>query len=300
MTHGRRQTGRSGRPGSGAAPALPVILLAVLAWALPAQTAQTTQTVQTAQTARAGGADASAAADPVTSSDLAALTALVAGADLSGLAEPGAATGDPAEAATPPAPTVIPADAGLIVNEVLADPATDWDGDGTLDAKGDEWIEVRNIGSVPLDLGAFWLRDSSGDTPDLQLSGTADPGEQVVFYGSDSVRWQAANGLSTTGFALNNTGDTVSLLTAVPGSSPVQYQVVSSVAISDHEAEDDRTGGFDLDHAHWLLFDALNPYPGALEPVGTGCPPSPGAENLCGGQVATESATFGAVKAAYR
>lgn len=191
-------------------------------------------------------------------------------------------------------------DPGIIINEILADPATDWDGDGTVDPKGDEWIEIRNIDTVPIDLSDYWLRDSSGETPDLRLSGVADPDEHIVFFGSDAVRWQAANGLSTTGFALNNTGDLVQLLRTVPGTDPIQYEVMFAAIVRDHEAEDDRSAGFALDHAAWLLFDALNPYTGAQEPVGTGCAPSPGADNLCGPQVATEAATFGEVKATYR
>lgn len=191
-------------------------------------------------------------------------------------------------------------DPGIIINEVLADPATDWNGDGTIDAKNDEWIEVRNIDTVPIDLSDYWLRDSSGDVPDLQLSGVVDPGEHQVFTGSDAVAWQAANGLSTTGFALNNTGDLVQLLRTIPGTDPRQYELMFAVSITDHAAEDDRSCGFDTDHIEWLLFDAIFPYPGVQLPVGTGCAPSPGADNLCGDLVASETTTFGTVKATYR
>ena len=191
-------------------------------------------------------------------------------------------------------------DPGIIINEVLADPATDWNGDGVVDAKNDEWIEVRNIDTVPIDLSDYWLRDSSGPTPDLRLSGVADPGECVVFFGSDAAAWQAANHLVAAGFALNNTGDLVELLRTIPGTDPVQYELMFAVSVQDHAAEDDRSSGFDTAHIEWLLFDALNPYPGAVEPVGSGCAPSPGAGNLCGGQVATDAASFGEVKATYR
>jgi hypothetical protein len=160
---------------------------------------------------------------------------------------------------------------------VLADPAIDWNGDGAVDAKNDEWIEIRNIDTVPIDLSQYWLRDSSGDTPDLRLSGVADPDEHIVLFGSDSVAWQAANGLSQTGFALNNTGDLVQLLRTIPGTDPVQYELMFAVSIYDHGAEDDRSCGFDTAHVEWLLFDVLNPYPGVVEPVGSGCAPSPGA-----------------------
>jgi len=191
-------------------------------------------------------------------------------------------------------------DPGIIINEVLADPATDWNGDGAVDAKNDEWIEVRNIDTVPIDLADYWLRDSSGDTPDLRLSGRLDPGECAVFFGSQAAAWQTANGLVAAGFALNNTGDLVQLLRTIPGTDPRQLELMFAVSIYDHAAEDDRSCGFDTDHIEWLLFDAMFPYPGAQEPVGTGCAPSPGAENLCGDEVATEAASFGEVKATYR
>jgi hypothetical protein len=191
-------------------------------------------------------------------------------------------------------------DPWIIINEVLADPASDWNKDGVVDAKGDEWIELRNVSTMPLDLGTYFLRDGSGDTPDLQLSGTIDPDEHAIWFGSDSVAWQAANGLSTTGFALNNTGDVVQLVRSIPGTSPVQYELVFAVAISDHEADDDRSSGFDWLRTSWQLFDAMFPYTGALVPVGTGCAPSPTAPNQCGGNVPTESASFGTLKATYR
>ena len=191
-------------------------------------------------------------------------------------------------------------DPWLIINEVLADPATDWNKDGVVDAKGDEWIELRNVSTMPLDVGTYYLRDGSGETPDLQLSGTIDPDEHVILFGSDSVAWQAANGLSTTGFALNNTGDTVQLVRAITGTSPVQYELVHAVAISDHEADDDRSSGFDWTHTVWQLFDGIFPYTGSLTPASTGCPPSPAAPNQCGSQVPTEAASFGSLKATYR
>lgn len=191
-------------------------------------------------------------------------------------------------------------DPGIIINEVLADPATDWNGDGAVDAKNDEWIEVRNIDTVPIDLSDYWLRDSSGETPDLRLWGVADPGECVVFFGSDSAAWQAANHLVAAGFALNNTGDLVQLLRTIPGTDPVQYELMFAVSVQDHVAEDDRSAGFDEAHVEWLLFDALNPYPGAVDPVSSGCAPSPGAGNICGGEVAEQTVPFGAVKAAFR
>lgn len=33
------------------------------------------------------------------------------------------------------------------INELLADPVTDWDGDASVGSKTDEWLEIVNIGS---------------------------------------------------------------------------------------------------------------------------------------------------------
>jgi len=188
----------------------------------------------------------------------------------------------------------------IIVNEILADPASDWDGDGVVDAKLDEWIEVMNVTDAPIDLGGWFYMDQTGDTPDLQLWGVLDPGEQAVFYGSDAVAWQAANGVTTAGLSLNNTGDWAQLYRAYEGPDGPALELMFVGAYKDHEAEDDRSCGFRTDQSDWILFDALNPYGGSLEPVGTGCAPSPGAPNVCDEQVPAETASFGSVKANYR
>ena len=186
----------------------------------------------------------------------------------------------------------------IILNEILADPATDWDGDGTVDFKNDEWIEVMNVGPDVIDLATYWLRDDTGDEPHLQLYGLINPGEVAVFYGSESVAWQAAQGVSTVGFSLNNSGDVVRLLRTIPGSAELELMFVAHY--EDHMAEDDRSSGFNLNLYDWDLFDAMLPYTGTLLPAGNGCAPTPGAPNICPAPVANEAASFGAVKAIFR
>ena len=186
----------------------------------------------------------------------------------------------------------------LIINEILADPASDWDGDGTIDFKGDEWIEVINVGDTTIDLSTYWLRDDTGTENHLQLSGMLPRGEVAVFYGSQAVAWQASQGLSTTGFSLNNDGDVVRLLRTIPGSPDFELMYVAHY--EDHLAEDDRSCGWNFDMNDWELFDALLPYTGSLVPGGNGCAPTPGLPNICTSQVATEALTYGAVKAMYR
>lgn len=187
------------------------------------------------------------------------------------------------------------------INEVLADPASDWDGDGTVDFKGDEWIEIQNNGPEAVDLSVYFLRDALGEEPDFRLFGILETGATAVFYGSDAVAWQAEMGMTTTGLSFNNSGDLIQLLRVyLTSEGDPAFELMFVVAYDDHEAEDDRSCGFNPDASDWILFDALNPYGGSSEPVGTGCAPSPGVLNLCGGQVAVEDRSFGQVKAIFR
>ena len=188
----------------------------------------------------------------------------------------------------------------LVINEVLADPASDWDGDGGVDFKGDEWIEVLNNSTQPIDLSDYYLRDDLGEEPHLRLSGVVDPGETAVFYGSQAVAWQQDMGMTTSGFSLNNGGDFVHLLRTFPGPEGPEFELMFAISYDDHEAEDDRSCGFNTDMDAWILFDAINPYGGDQEPVGTGCSPSPGEPNTCQGQVAVEGRSFGGVKVIFR
>lgn len=193
-----------------------------------------------------------------------------------------------------------PVQGQVVINEILADPASDWDGNGVVDTREDEWIEIINRGAGTVDLADYWVRDEAVDTPRMQLGGTLEPGAVAVFFGSDAVAWQEATGLSGSGLSLNNAGDQVVLLRTVPGSEPLATEAVDTVTYPDHTADDDRSCGWDTLGGEWLLFDGLAPYGGELDPVGTGCPPTPGEVNLCHGEVAAETVNFGSAKARYR
>ncbi len=194
----------------------------------------------------------------------------------------------------------LPAQADLIINEVLGDPARDWDGDGELSYRDDEWVEILNTGPRVVDLGDYWLRDDHGSAPHIQLSGLLDAGEVRVVYGSDAVAWQQANGRPILGLSVNNTGDVIELLQTVPGTTEPFLEVVDRVAVRDHEVENDRSSGRHPDSGEWILFDALNPYEGSEEPGSTACEPSPGLANQCTSNTATERETWDAVKSRYR
>ena len=193
---------------------------------------------------------------------------------------------------------VRPAPAAVLLSEILADPASDWNGNGAVDSRDDEWVEVLNTGPAAVDLSGYYLRDALGAEPHLGLSGLLAPGEAAVFYGSAAAAWQAAAGLSVSGLSLNNTGDTVELWYGDP--RVAGSQLVDAYIFADHEAEDDRASGRILGDGAWALFDGLHPYGGALLPQGTGCVPTPGVRNPCQGRVPVEPESWGALKARYR
>ena len=99
---------------------------------------------------------------------------------------------------------------GALLNEVMADPASDWDGDGAYNYEDDEWVEIYNPGPEPLDLTGWFLGDQDGGFV-YGFAGTVDPGDVRVVYGSEAEAWEAENGQSTTGLRLGNDGDTVTL-----------------------------------------------------------------------------------------
>ncbi len=158
---------------------------------------------------------------------------------------------------------------GIRLNEILAGPARDWDGDGIYDAKGDEWVEIQNVSAVPLPLDDLRLTDADR-TVRYALSGALAPGALRLVLGSEAVAWQRSLGLSASGLSLNNSGDTVFLL-RVTG---VDTTVVDMHGYGSIEGGSDRSVGHaSTGSEDWILFDALNRYTGSGTPTGTGCAP---------------------------
>lgn len=185
--------------------------------------------------------------------------------------------------------------AQIKLNEILADPASDWDNDGSVSSKLDEWVEVINTGTSTVDLAAYRITDASAGTEfRFELSGTLPPGETRVFYGSEVVAWQGANGVSTYGLSLNNSGDTVYLY-RIAGADT---SVADSYGYATQQVQDDRAVGRLPDgDASWVIFDALNPYSGDDYTVASGCRPSPGTKAGCPSPA--ELSSWGRVKAQY-
>jgi hypothetical protein len=192
-----------------------------------------------------------------------------------------------------------PGTCGPLLNEMMADPARDWDGDGAYSYRNDEWVEIVNPGPGALALDGYFLADETGGFV-YGFTGTLAAGAVQVVYGTQSVAWEAANGESATGLRLGNDGDTVQLLQRV-GASTV---VVDSYTYNTYEAEDDRSSGRTPDGSEtWALFDGLNVYSGSVSPQGNGLSPTPGERNDGGSgdppPTPSEEKTWGHVKALY-
>ena len=93
----------------------------------------------------------------------------------------------------------------VVINEYLANPDSDWDGDGELSANGDEFIELYNPTDAEVDISG-WQID---DVADRGSSSYTIPEGTVL----GSKRFLTLYG-SVTGVKLNNKGDEVRLLDA--------------------------------------------------------------------------------------
>ena len=183
---------------------------------------------------------------------------------------------------------------GLRLNEILAGPARDWDGDGLYDARSDEWVEVQNVGAGAIALDEYRLTDADR-TVRFSFDGTLAPGEVRLVTGSAAVAWQRSLGLSTAGLSLNNAGDTIYLLRVLgTDTTAVDLHAYGSI-----EGGSDRSVGHaNTQSEDWILFDSLNRYTGSGPPAGTGCLPTPGGVNGCTTDVT--STTWGAIKRLYK
>jgi len=177
------------------------------------------------------------------------------------------------------------------INEILADPGFDWNGDGSIQFKEDEWVEIVNVGATAVALDSLRLSDGGTVAFRYGFTGSIDPGQVRIVFGSDSVTWEAANGLGSAGLSLNNAGDTVRLW-QLAGTDTL---LVDTYTYLSHEVLDDRaTGRMPDGVGAWRVFDAVNPYAGMTPPLGTGCNPTPGAVNGC--PTAIEPSTWTRVK----
>ncbi len=186
--------------------------------------------------------------------------------------------------------------AQVVLNEILADPASDWDGDGVVNFRDDEWIEVTNLGTSTVALSSYLVADGEGEPVwRYGYAGVLAPGGVRVVYGSESKAWQQANDFPVYGLSLNNAGDRVSLY-RITGTDTVLADAYTYTALV---ADDDRSVGREAGATGiWRIFDLLNPCSDSCDPAGNGCMPTPGSSNECITSAQTES--WSAIKAFCR
>ena len=195
-------------------------------------------------------------------------------------------------------PLLAPANAAcgdVRLNEICAAPARDWNADGAISARDDEWIEIVNTGPLPVPLAGFLVSDADSTWRWGGGTGELAAGGRLVVFGLDAVNWERANGFGIFGLSLANAGDMVRLWQVV-GTDTL---LVDSYGYRAHEAGTDRSVGRLPDGTGgWALFDAFNPYTGTLDPKGTSCAPTLGAANACPGTSA-EPSSWGRLKSLY-
>lgn len=115
---------------------------------------------------------------------------------------------------TVPAAVCDPVIQDLIINEILADPGTtdgDANNDGTINTSEDEFIELYNVGTQPLDISGYTMEDGYTTRHTFPAQTTIGIGEFFVLFGGGSVDNFNGNSQvsSTGGLGLNNGGDDV-------------------------------------------------------------------------------------------
>ena len=186
--------------------------------------------------------------------------------------------------------------AQIAINEFLADPTRDWDGDGTVSSRDDEWVEITNLGKSAVDLNGYRLADGEGRPVwRYEFALILAPGGVAIVYGSDSHAWEEAKGFPMYGLSLNNSGDCIRLY-HIAGADT---SLIDTYTYTEAAARKDRAIGRRSDSpGTWVIFDAWNPCTTTCTPAGTGCYPTPGSKNAC--TTATEPRSWGAIKSMYR
>jgi hypothetical protein len=137
----------------------------------------------------------------------------------------------------------------LVINEILADPdgtTGDANGDGTVDAEDDEFVEIINISGSTINLGGYTLRDGF-DTRHTFADPTDLPaGHSItVFGGGTPTNIPGFSVVASSGaLGLNNGGDVVTLQ---DGSSTTIDSHTYAGEAGDNQSiarEPDITGGF--------------------------------------------------------
>jgi hypothetical protein len=114
-----------------------------------------------------------------------------------------------------------PAQALILINEFLADPAAglsgDANGDGVTSSSADEFVELLNTGEMNVDLFGWMIADGLSTRHVFPTGSLLAPGEFLVVFGggSPSLPGVLTQTASTGLLSLNNAGDQITLYNAL-------------------------------------------------------------------------------------
>lgn len=102
------------------------------------------------------------------------------------------------------------------INEFLADPPDDANGDGVISAAQDEFVEIINRTGSAIDVSGFTLSDAAQTRLTFPAGAIIPSGEAAVVFGGGSPTGEFGNAMAnglvfTASLSLNNTGDTITL-----------------------------------------------------------------------------------------
>ena len=129
----------------------------------------------------------------------------------------------------------------LIINEFLAAPGGDANGDGTTNPGDDEFIEIYNNTLSDIDVSGYMINDSSGLRHTFPSGSVIPAGDVVVVFGGGTpTNFSCVTQISSVGFlGLNNGGDTITILDALSA-------IVTSYSYGS-EGGDNQSLGRDVD-----------------------------------------------------
>ncbi|MCP9290311.1 lamin tail domain-containing protein [Gracilimonas sediminicola] len=149
----------------------------------------------------------------------------------------------------------------IVINEILADPDGDANGDGTTDTGEDEFLEFVNTGTTELDISDWTVEDANGTTHTFTNPTVLKPLQAVVIFGGGTPTGDFGGALTQTagGLSLNNGGDDV-ILKNDSGIEIINYTYSGATDQSETRSPD-LTGDFE-DHETADTDDASSFSPG--------------------------------------
>jgi hypothetical protein len=101
----------------------------------------------------------------------------------------------------------------IVINELLADPDSDVNGDGVQDAEDDEFVEIYNSGGIAIDISGWRIEDAVGTRHTFPASTIVQPDEGIVVFGGGGPTGipSLVQTASTGALGINNSGDNIKL-----------------------------------------------------------------------------------------